>query len=150
MKKKGVILGILIVTVIIILCLVKYYRDNQSIKSFGAIACSVQEISTSDEGSFLKIILDDDKHTIKSIALKDNDVIEMIRASDIKDIIGVNVVSDIPKKILKEKHISTNTNFNPVQLLAESDEYDTYFEIVDVSFSMYIGTPDIGIDVKDK
>ena len=139
MKKKGVIFAILIVIVIIMLCLVKYYRDNRSIKSFMAIGCSVQEISISEEGSFLKIILDDDKHTIKTIALKDNDIIEMIKESDIKDIIGVNVVSDIPKKILEEKHITTSMNFNPLHLLAESNEYDTYFEIADVSFSKQHG-----------
>ena len=134
MKKKSIMFAILIVVVIILSCLVKHHRDNQSIKSFAAIGCSVQELSTSDECSYLKIILDDDRHTIKTIALND-DIIEKIRESDIKNIIGINIVSDIPKKLLEEKHVNTNANFNPMKLLSESDEYDTYFKIVDISFS---------------
>ena len=143
MKKKRTILAILIVAIIIIvLCLVKHYCDNQSIKSFAAIGCSVQELSTSNKDSSLKIILDDDKNTAKTIAL-DDDIVEKVRETDVKDIIGVNVVSDIPKKLLKEKHINTSANFNPMQLLAASDEYDKYFEIVDISFSeqhSFVGT----------
>ena len=128
MKKKRTILAILIVAIIIIvLCLVKHYCDNQSIKSFAAIGCSVQELSTSNKDSSLKIILDDDKNTAKTIAL-DDDIVEKVRETDVKDIIGVNVVSDIPKKLLEEKHISIKSIFNPMQLLAASDEYDKYFE----------------------
>ena len=58
-EEKGIMLIILILMVITILCLVKYYRDNQSIKSFMAVGSSVQELSTSDECSYLKIILAD-------------------------------------------------------------------------------------------
>ena len=135
MKKKRTILAILIVAIIIIvLCLVKYYCDNQSIKSFAAIGCSVQELSTSNGVSSLKIILDDDENTAKTIAL-DDDIVEKVKETDVKDIIGVNVVSDIPKKLLEEKHINIKSIFNPMQLLAASDEYDKYFEIVDISFS---------------
>ena len=143
MKKRGAILAILIVAIIIIfLCLVKYYRDNQSIKSFAAIGCSVQELSTSNKGSSLKIILDDDKNTAKTITL-DDDIVEKVRETDVKDIIGVNIASDIPKKLLEEKHINIKSIFNPVQLLAASDEYDKYFKIVDISFSeqhSFVGT----------
>ena len=137
MNKK--VSGIIFLAVIIIavsLCFVKNYYDNRSIKSFSAVMCSANDFYTSGDSSYLEIVLDDEKHTVKKIAMKDENVLKKISEASLQEIIGVNIASDIPKKVLEESHFNSDIDdFNPLQLLTETDKYDNFFEIVDVSFS---------------
>lgn len=135
MKKKFIVffafLAALLVTVG---CLMQYKRTHQSIKSFTAVMCTAQDFSVSGEGAYLEIRFDDKKHTVKKIAVKDENIIKKISESNINAIIGVNIISDIPKNILKEKHIDAD-RINALQLLVDYSEFDAFFEIADVSFA---------------
>ncbi len=135
MKKKFIVffafLAALLVTVG---CLMQYKRTHQSIKSFTAVMCTAQDFFVSGEDSYLQIRFDDKKHTVKKIAVKDENIIKKILESNIHAIIGVNIISDIPKRVLDEKHLDSDT-INALQLLVDYSEFDDFFEIADVSFN---------------
>ena len=137
MKKKTIILfAILLVILVGIACFMQYRYTHQSIKSFTATGCAVEGIVVKDSVSYLEVQFDDEKHTAKKIAVKDEEILKKISESNLQEIIGVNIASDIPKKVLEDDHlVSDFNNFNPLQLLTETDKYDEFFEIADVSFS---------------
>ena len=114
----------------------QYRYTHQGIKFFTATGCTVEGIVVKDSVSYLEVQFDDEKHTTKKIAVKDEEILKKISESNLQEIIVVNIASDIPKKVLEEDHlVSDFNNFNPLQLLTETDKYDEFFEIADVSFS---------------
>ena len=137
MKKKTIILfAILLVILVGIACYMQYRYTHQSIKSFTATGCTAEGIIVKDSVSYLEVQFDDEKHTMKKIAVKDEEILKKISESNLQEIIGVNIASDIPKNVLEDVHLVSNiNNFNPLQLLTETDKYDEFFEIADVSFS---------------
>ena len=137
MKKKTIILfAILLVILVGIACFMQYRYTHQSLKSFTATGCTAEGIIVKDSVSYLEVQFDDEKHTAKKIAVKDEEILKKISESNLQEIIGVNIASDIPKNILEDDHLVSNiNNFNPLQLLTETDKYDEFFEIADVSFS---------------
>lgn len=137
MKKKTIIIfAIFLVILVGIGCILQYRYTHRSIKSFAAAMCTIEGITVKDSVSYLEVQFDDEGHTVKKIAVKNENVLKKISESNIQEIIGVNIASDIPKKVLEENHLSTNINdFNSLQLLMETDKYDDFFEVVDVSFS---------------
>jgi len=137
MKKKTIILfAILLVILVGIACYMQYRYTHQSIKSFTATGCTAEGIIVKDSVSYLEVQFDDEKHTMKKIAVKDEEILKKISESNLQEIIGVNIASDIPKNVLEDVHLVSNiNNFNPLQLLTETDKYDKFYEIADVSFS---------------
>lgn len=133
MKKILAALMALAVALILVFCFSKIHNGNKTINSFSAVMCSARDFYTSEDGSYLEVVFDDDKNTVKKISVKDEAIIEKISNSDLNDIIGVNIVSSVPEKILGEKHFRTDTN--ALYLLIECEEFDDYFEIADVSFA---------------
>ena len=133
MKKILAALMALAVALILVFCFSKIHNGNKTINSFSAVMCSARDFYTSEDGSYLEVVFDDDRNTVKKISVKDEVVIEKISNSDLNDIIGVNIVSSVPEKILGEKHFRTDTN--ALYLLIECEEFDDYFEIADVSFA---------------
>ena len=137
MKKKTIILFAILLAILVgIACYMQYRYTHQSIKSFTATGCTVEGIIVKDSVSYLEVQFDDEKHTMKKIAVKDEEILKKISESNLQEIIGVNIASDIPKNVLEDDHlVSDFNNFNPLQLLTETDKYDKFFEIADVSFS---------------
>jgi len=137
MKKKTIILfAMLLIVLVGVACFMQYRYVNQSMKTFAAVMCTAREFTVTKSGSYLEIQIDDEKNTVKKIAVKDENVLKKISESNIQEIIGVNIASDIPKKVLEENHVTTDiNNYNFSQLLTETDKYDKFYEIADVSFS---------------
>ena len=133
MKKILAALMALAVALILVFCFSKIHNGNKTINSFSAVMCSARDFYTSEDDSYLEVVFDDDRNTVKKISVKDEAVIEKISNSDLNDIIGVNIVSSVPEKILGEKHFRTDTN--ALYLLIECEEFDDYFEVADVSFA---------------
>ena len=133
MKKILAALMALAVALALVFCFLKIHNGNKTINSFSAVMCSARDFYTSEVGSYREVAFDDDRNTATKISVKDEAVIEKISNSDLNDIIGVNIVSSVPEKILGEKHFRTDTN--ALYLLIECEEFDDYFEIADVSFA---------------
>ncbi len=103
-----------------------------SVESFSSVMCSAQRFRNTKNGAYLEITLDDEKHTKKKLAVKDQKLIDELSEKSIEKIIGVNLASNIPNAALEGK-----ANYyikDSIQLLIDYDDYDKYFEIVDVSF----------------
>lgn len=151
MRKKviGPILcfGFIIIVVFGTLCVVDHHRmkNNEpvlfstwgkkyepSVESFSAVMCSAQNFQSKKDGAYLEITIDNEKHTKKKLAIKDKNVIKKLNDNPIENVIGVNLKASIPDKALEGK-----ANYyikDSIQLLIDYDDYDKYFEIVDVSF----------------
>ena len=98
MKKKTIILfAILLVILVGIACFMQYRYTHQSLKSFTATGCTAEGIIVKDSVSYLEVQFDDEKHTAKKIAVKDEEILKKISESNLQEIIGVNIASDIPK-----------------------------------------------------
>ena len=109
MKKKTIILfAILLVILVGIACYMQYRYTHQSIKSFTATGCTAEGIIVKDSVSYLEVQFDDEKHTMKKIAVKDEEILKKISESNLQEIIGVNIASDIPKNVLEDDHLVSN------------------------------------------
>ena len=135
MKKKYIYLIISLLIVVIVSGIIYFqnHKDEKTITSSGSVMCSAQQfINSRKDGVWLEITLDDEKHTKKKLAIKDEYVIKKLNDNPIEYVIGVNVKASIPDKALEGK-----ANYyikDSIQLLIDYDDYDKYFEIVDVSF----------------
>lgn len=152
MKKQGIRPILCFVFIIIVvfgtLCVIDHHRmENNApvlfstwgkkyappVESFSAVMCSAQQfINSRKDGVWLEITLDDEKHTKKKLVIKDENVIKKLNDNPIEYVIGVNLKASIPDKALEGK-----ANYyikDSIQLLIDYDDYDKYFEIVDVSF----------------
>ena len=99
------------------------------LESYSAVMCSAQSF----DGEYLEVTFDDEKHTSKKIAVKDKSLVQKLSGIPLKRIIGVNLKSSIPGSVLEE--LSDYYRVHTTQLLIDYDEFDKYFEIVDVSLS---------------
>ena len=94
--------------------------------------CSAQSFQNTNDGAYLEITIDNEKHTKKKLAIKDENVIKQLNDNPIEYVIGVNLKAEIPDKALEGK--ADYYIKDSIQLLIDYDDYDKYFEIVDVSF----------------
>ncbi|MBR3996191.1 MAG: hypothetical protein IKI97_13065 [Clostridia bacterium] len=132
--KKYIYLIISLLIVVIgsgIICFQNHKADN-TVNCSGSVMCSAQSFQNTNDGAYLEITLDDEKHTKKKLAIKDENVIKKLNDNPIEYVIGVNLKATIPDKALEGK--ADYYIKDSIQLLIDYDDYDKYFEIVDVSF----------------
>ena len=134
MKKKYIYLIISLLIVVIgsgIIYFQNHKADN-TVNCSGSVMCSAQSFQNTNYGAYLEITIDNEKHTKKKLAIKDENVIKKLNDNPIEYIIGVNLKAEIPDKALEGK--ADYYIKDSIQLLIDYDDYDKYFEIVDVSF----------------
>ena len=151
MKKKFTVPIICFLFIIIVvfgtLCVVDHHRmgNNKpvlfstwgkkyapSVESFSAVMCSAQSFQNTKDGTYLEITIDNEKHTKKKLAVKDQKLIDELSEKSIEKIIGVNLTSSIPDAALEGK--ADYYIKDSIQLLIDYDDYDKYFEIVGISY----------------
>ena len=103
------------------------------LNSFSAVMCSGKGFYNSKDGAYLEIVIDDEKHTHKKLAVKNKELIKKLSESPVENIIGVNLISNIPDEALEG--IADFYKKDVIALLIDYDEYDKYFEVAGVSFS---------------
>lgn len=149
MNKKGLVRIFCFVLIILLaVCIADHYRmyKNEpvffstwgrkytpSVKSFSAVMCSAKKLYKNDEAAFLEIVIDDEKNTVKKIAVKDEKLIKKLSEAPLENIIGVNLISTIPGSAFEGK--PENYKSDIIQLLIDYDEYDGYFEVADFSLA---------------
>ncbi len=126
-------------TIILICCfcfcllIIKYiHKENQYFSSSIAIACVGQKYEKVSGKSYLTFELSD-KKTSKRIIINEKSLTNELSQDNVDEIIGVEILMNIPRKELTERHFNTK-DLNGVWILFETDIFDNYCEIVDVSF----------------
>lgn len=103
------------------------------LENFSSVMCSALGYRNSKDGAYLEIVLDDEKSTKKTLAIKNEALIDKMSEISIERIIGVNLAAKIPDSVFG--NLSDYYRVYTTQLLIDCDDYDKYFEIVDVSLS---------------
>lgn len=99
------------------------------LESYSAVICSAHSF----DGEHLEVTFDDEKHTNKKIAVKDKALIQKLSEIPLERIIGVNLAANIPERTLEE--MADYYRVHTTQLLIDYDDFDKYFEIVDISLT---------------
>ena len=129
MKKKTFIFLILI---FICLLTIKYFsKENKCFSSSITITCVGQEYEKVTAESYLTFELSDKKIS-KRILINEKMTSELSQ-DNVDEVIGVQIIMNIPRKELTKRHFNTE-DLNIAWLLFETDIFDNYCQIVDVSF----------------
>ena len=108
------------------------HKADNTVNCSGSVMCSAQSFQNTKDGACLEITIDNKKHTKKKLAVKDQKLIDELSEKSIEKIIGVNLTSSIPDAALEGK--ADYYIKDSIQLLIDYDDYDKYFEIVDISY----------------
>ena len=126
------IISLLIAVIVSGIIYFQNHKADNTITCSGSLMCSAQSFQNTKDGAYLEITIDNEKHTKKKLAIKDENVIKKLNDNPIENVIGVNLKASIPDKALEWKANYYIKDF--IQLLIDYEDYDKYFEIVDVSF----------------
>ncbi len=137
MKKKTKVIAGVVVLVLVILVgsLVGFAikRNNDHFSASLTFGCDVQKYEKKSDTAYLTFEYEfSDKKLVKSIAMSENQT-ELISSQNVKDIIGIQVIMNIPQKEIQSHHLDTK-NPNLAWFLFEEGKFDNYCKIVDVSF----------------
>ena len=108
------------------------HKADNTVNCSGSVMCSAQSFQNTNDGAYLEITIDNEKHTKKKLPVNDQKLINELSEKSIEKIIGVNLTSSIPDAALEGK--ADYYIKDSIQLLIDYDDYDKYFEIVDVSY----------------
>lgn len=108
------------------------HKADNTVNCSGSVMCSAQSFQNTNDGAYLEITIDNEKHTKKKLPVNDQKLIDELSEKSIEKIIGVNLTSSIPDAALEGK--ADYYIKDSIQLLIDYDDYDKYFEIVDVSY----------------
>ena len=131
MKKKCLIICSLMILIIATIFIVK--SQIGGFDSAIAVMCAGEKYVEIEDTGYLTILFDDNKNTRKTLQVKDKTLKKELSNSNINDIIGAHIFLHIPRKVIKEKHIQTES-LNSVDFMLNTSEYDRYYEIVGVSY----------------
>lgn len=134
MKKKYIYLIISLLIVVIVSGIIYFqnHKEDNTITCSGSLMCSAQSFQNTKDSAYLEITIDNEKHTKKKLAVKDQKLIDELSEKSIEKIIGVNLSSSIPDAALEGK--ADYYIKDSIQLLIDYDDYDKYFEIVGISY----------------
>ena len=128
---KKIIIPLIIIVVIAVTGFVIGGR-GKSFDSSIATGCRVLEYTEQDGEGRLKIELTGGGKP-QSLAVRDEELKKTLSESIPEEIIGVHIILHIPAEVVKEKHLDIK-NTDSIGLLINSDDFDEYYEIVDISF----------------
>lgn len=132
--KNRKILAVLILTVFV--CAAVLYvidKKNDVYSASVAISCTGKDYEVKEEEAYLTLELEwNDRKIIRTLAVSEN-VKEKISQKNVNDMIGVQILMNVPGEEMKAYHLDTEDPYLPWYLLEEG-MFDQYCEIADVSF----------------
>ena len=146
MKKNIISLFCFFVIIVLAVCIADHYRMYKdepvflstwgrnytpSLKSFSSVMCSAKKLYKNGETTFLEIVFDDEEKTVRKIVVKDKELINRLNETQLENIIGVNLISNIPESVFDG--MPENYKRDIIQLLIDYDDYTAYFEVADIS-----------------
>lgn len=108
------------------------YQYTPPEDGYVSVMCSAKSFQPIFDGAYLEIILDDEKHTVKKLLVKDETLFLQLSEADLGEIIGVNLRANLPPDLWEEKF--PNGQDYLTQVLTAYEEYDSCFEVVGVSY----------------
>lgn len=130
--KKILVLSILSVFICSAILYVIYIKDDVYSASV-AVSCTGKDYEVKAEGAYLTLELEwNDRKIIKTLAVSEN-VKEKLSQKNMNDMIGIQMIMNVPKKEMKAYHLDTEDP-NIIWFLLEEGMFDHYCEIADVSF----------------
>lgn len=133
MKYKK-ILVVSILSVFVCLVIINGIAEKKDYFSASiVISCIGKKYEEKSDGAYLTLELElNDKIKVKTLAINEN-MKEKISQKNVKDIIAIQVIMNVPQKEFKLYHLDAKDP-NLVWLIFEDGMFDNYCEIVDVSF----------------
>lgn len=133
-KKNRINLCILIVLVLVLGCgiLLGIRLFRKGYQAFSTVVC-LGECYYEDAGTgYLTIRIEGDGTAwSKTFRVLDEALRERLSGVNAEKIIGVSLLCEIPYRDIQKSGLNT-VNLDPIALLLGTDQYDRYFEIVDV------------------
>lgn len=132
--KNRKILAVLILTVFVCAAILYViYKKNDVYSASVAVFCTGKDYEVKAEEAYLTLELEwNDRKIIKTLAVSEN-VKEKLSQKNRNDMIGVQMIMNVPKKEMKAHHLDTEDP-NIIWFLLEEGMFDQYCEIADVSF----------------
>ena len=133
-KKKSTIMFILLIIIVFLLAGKLYSINNP--RDFGAsiaAGCSVIGYTQQQDVGYITLKIDAMTNPAKVLKVEDKELQKRLQQADLPEAIGVSIILDVPVKELTKNHISTN-DFDGLDLLDSTNQYDDYFTVVGVSF----------------
>ena len=128
-KKLVVVLVLSVFTCLVIINGI--YKKDDLFSASIAIGCDGQKYEKKLDEAYLTFEFSD-KKIVKTIAISENKQ-EKISQENVKNIIGVQVIMNVPQKEIESYHLDTKDS-NLAWLIFEEGMFDNYCEVVDVYF----------------
>lgn len=132
MRYKKLLFIVIIIPVFACLLIINcIHKKDDYFSSSIAITCVGQKYEKKSDKSYLTFELSD-KKIIKTITI-DEKLTDEVSQNNVNDIIGIQVIMNIPQKEIDKRHLNTK-DLNLAWVIFEEGMFDDYCEIVDVSF----------------
>lgn len=132
MDKKKIILTISIAAVLLISIILITYNRPRDLNSFIVVGCSIEAYIQEQDIGYLTINLENRNNTTKVLIVGDSELQKQLQQMELSNIIGVNIIMNIPASDLKNLHIDSD-NPNIFNMLFNTNQYDNYFTVVGIS-----------------
>lgn len=131
--KRIIIIGVFSLALICGGVYIVHMKLNAGYDASIAIACTVQEYEEKSNNGYLSFWVDTpDGPIIKTIRVDSSEMEKDFASVDVQEIIGLLIFLELPNQIISERHFDVKT-INALELLTDTDMYDSYFRIVDYS-----------------
>ena len=127
---KKIIIPLIIVAIVVAGFIIG--GQGKSFDSSIATGCRVLEYTEQDDEGWLTIELTGGGKP-QTIAVRNEELKETLSGAIPEEIVGVQIILHIPDDVVKEKHLDTK-NTDSIWLLINSDDFDEYYEIADITF----------------
>lgn len=128
-KKSGII--VLCVVSGIILGILLYQNANKAFSSFIVMGCTAIEYVQEDDAGYLTIVQNRENAGKIVVPVKDSALQQKVAEHKLDEVIGVNLLLEIPANIARKHKLEQRTN--PFDLL-ESGGYEEYLILQDIFY----------------
>lgn len=132
--KRSVVIALSII--IVILLGVILFQSNSNSNGYGAslaTVCLALKYEENAECGYLTLTFERQKGEVitKTFKVDDKKIRDQITQADLADIIGVQLIVNLPNKVIKENNLNS-TEIN-IDFLFTTNTFDDYFTVVDIS-----------------
>ena len=131
--KRNIIIGIFLLVLICGSIYIVHMKLNVGYDAAISLACAGQKYEEKSNNGYLSFAIDTpDGSIIKTIRVDSSEMEKDFASDDAQEIIGLLIFLELPNQVISEKHFDTKT-IDALELLINTDMYDSYFRIVDYS-----------------
>lgn len=131
--KRIIIIGVFLLAMICGGICIVHMKLNVGYDAAIALACTGQEYEEKSNNGYLSFAIDTpDGSIIKTIRVDSSEMEKDFTSVDVQEIVGLLIFLELPNQIISEEHFDTRT-IDALELLTDTDMYDSYFRIVDYS-----------------